>query len=366
MIDSESNEAKNKKFRHETARQQFESPTTPSPERSQEIERRLIETVRALSDFQSPWYIGGGLALDLHNSSFERDHDDVDIALSLDSATALWEYAQLKGWSFYTHEDVQLSTPEKFYALAQQGNEGIVIQLETGSLFEVVFIKTDKSGSLTGPARISLHDEPYKHNAENILVNGEEVTLTPPEIVLLYKILDGRHKDFIDVANYLPKLSEQQRDRFDTYLGKLRPSFEIAGEQISGVDELMQVARTKNGEVFDQYINDIEQQERDILRAKDRQTAEKLLNIAQCIERDSFFDSLTKEFGPGSVDRYTSELEKIESILFSGEPVTVDQLYDSIQKIFGRELYLAQRINMRMQLLTRWNTTINPIPDKSN
>jgi hypothetical protein len=344
-----------------TLRTHFDKPPQPSSEQSKEIEQSVMAVSEMLQAFPHPWYVGGGLALDLMNETLTRNHDDIDITIPEEAIGTIWEYARESNWSFWTHEGEQLATAEAFASQINIGIEGIVIQSDGTNMCEIMCIKrTDASGTLRGPAGISLPPEAYDTCPHKILSKDRQVLLTPPEIVLLHKLLDGRHKDLLDVFQYLPQLSDAERARFDTYLNEINPTFEIRGETISDIEALISIAVAENTTVFDENIAQITEQEQNTLNEQDYRTAEILLTLATNFDRDSFLAAATETFGEARVKKYQDELQKVEAYVYSGEEISTSQLSDFIYSVFNRKLYLEQRIAARMQLLNRWDTKVSP------
>ena len=193
-----------------------------------------------------------------------RDHEDIDIAIPDTEAEAVWDYMQDKKLSLWTHENEQITSLEELKKTPD--NEGLVVKpLDLNPVFptfEIMFIRTDtQTGNIKGPSGVDLTSESFADCPTVSLVNGIEVTLEPREFILLHKLLDGRHKDYVDIRTHLPKLSVQERVRLATFIEEAQIEFKIGDQTITDIDELLLVAEKKSPELFNESVEAIIEEE---------------------------------------------------------------------------------------------------------
>ena len=153
-----------------------------------------------LADYDAPWWVAGGWAIDLFLGATTRPHADLDISVLRAHQQAV--RAALPGWDLQLAHNRQLRPwpagedlpPEVHGVWARPGATG-PWQLEL--LFE------ERHGD----------DWVFRRDADITMPLGHLGKVTPagvpylvPEVVLLYKAKDPREHDEIDFEAALPKL----------------------------------------------------------------------------------------------------------------------------------------------------------------
>jgi hypothetical protein len=140
----------------------------------------LKHAVGAMRDFDAPWFIAGGWALDLFRGSISRPHADVEIALFREDQHALrrhlagWEFEKVDGgsrsrWSV----DEWLAVPiHELHGSAGPGSWQLEFLLNERAGSQWVY---RRNGAVRYPAR------------EVGLRSADGIPFLRPEIVLLYK-----------------------------------------------------------------------------------------------------------------------------------------------------------------------------------
>lgn len=195
-----------------------------------QIKDRVSKTANFLNRSGVPWYLVGGLGAELSNGIVTRDHPDTDVAVFRDKVGDLYDHVTQEGGRFFRSlSKEQLNEYENKYGrkpeIRFQDNEGHV-QAYIGNKDELVqdsyspFIAFDdgeidvdiidanpKTGEipLLGETDISFNKSQYE-NPESVEINGEKVTLGPPEVTFTHKIIQGREKDRLDLVNTTQEL----------------------------------------------------------------------------------------------------------------------------------------------------------------
>ena len=169
-------------------------------------ERFEIEELAGLiSSAKAPWWVAGGMAIDLFLDRESRSHDDLDIVINREDQKKFFN--SLKGW------DLRETNPPGVLKPLNGNNAAIAAN--------AIWCREE----VNGPWRFEFLLAPFS-NQEWIYrripdIRGpidsfgwqtsEGVLVIAPEIQLLYKSKAGRQKDEIDFRNCVPVLSETQK-----------------------------------------------------------------------------------------------------------------------------------------------------------
>ena len=155
-----------------------------------------------MSDYQKPWAIAGGWAIDLHAGRETREHSDIEIAIFRDDQQELkqalhtWKFKKvLKGnLEHWNGEKLQLPVHELH---GSNGQEEIEVLLNEVTKNDEWIFRRDPSISFPANKLIkqSVHGLPYLH----------------PTIVLLYKAKQMREKDHQDFLTIKDSLLDWER-----------------------------------------------------------------------------------------------------------------------------------------------------------
>nr|WP_141500424.1 DUF5071 domain-containing protein [Paenibacillus luteus] len=157
-----------------------------------------------MGDFNKPWLIAGGWAVDLGLGCMTREHEDIDICVYREDAQAVLDY--LKDW------EIKVAVPGEhrlvdYEQLSDLSLPRYCLHLFRGDDFlEILFterlgdeILFRKNNNITMPMeQFALRD-----TAERPFVN--------PVWQLLFKSLAPREKDLADFQQYLPLLKDEEK-----------------------------------------------------------------------------------------------------------------------------------------------------------
>lgn len=137
-----------------------------------------------MEDFDGPWWIAGGVAVDLFLGKTTREHEDIDVSVLQAHRPSL--EGTLAGW------DVNPVNEHEVWA--RQAADGP---------WQIEFLLEQRQGD----------DWVFRRNAQITMPLGHLGKVTPdgvpylvPEVVLLYKAKDPRPTDEADFEAALPKL----------------------------------------------------------------------------------------------------------------------------------------------------------------
>lgn len=163
---------------------------------------RRIATL--MSDFQQPWFIAGGWAIDLFVGRESRPHHDIEIAVFRKDQLQLKEY--LNGWAF-----------QKVMNHALQPWENEVLELpvhelharnpESGDRLEILLNESE------GDEWRFRRDVTITRPLPSVWSSTQTgIPFLNPEIVLLYKAKRTRDKDHHDFMTVKDRLDRTQRE----------------------------------------------------------------------------------------------------------------------------------------------------------
>ena len=180
--------------------------------------RELIYAVKLFEDYDSPWAICGGWAIDLFLNRVTRPHKDVDFAVLRKDQLVIQEYLLSRGWTLEEAVNGKL--------IPWQKGEWIDLPVHTiwckhpsarPDFIELLFNEVDKTNfcfrrdtSITVPLE------------KMIMSSVLGIPRLAPEIVLLYKSIKPEAPSVAaDFRNALPGLPSEARNWLITALKKL-------------------------------------------------------------------------------------------------------------------------------------------------
>ncbi len=180
----------------------------------------LLKVKELMADFEKPWFIAGGWALDLFLGHVTRIHEDIEITVFRDDQEELRDY--LDDWEFekVIPGSINRNVPwDDFDWLELPVHEvharrlfGDVVELE------ILFSECNTDFWI------------YRRNLDIRmpltafgLVSDDGIPYVNPEIVLLFKAKDPDIKDMLDFTNAGPALEFIQRDWLKDAIGMTHP-----------------------------------------------------------------------------------------------------------------------------------------------
>lgn len=201
-----------------------------------QIKDRVSKAASFLNKSGVPWYLVGGLGVELSNGVVTRDHPDTDIAIFRDDMGTFYDYVAKKGGRvFRSLSKEQFDEYKKKFGREPEikYQDGIHTQAYIGSKEELVqdtyspFVSfeggevdldiidvdpvTDEV-PLLGSTGIKFSKSQYS-DPETVEINGEKVILSPQEITITHKIIQGREKDRLDLVNTTSEVRDKVEKR---------------------------------------------------------------------------------------------------------------------------------------------------------
>ena len=165
---------------------------------------RANKAFALLEQFDKPWFVAGGWALDLFLGRQTRDHTDIEIAIFREDQLALQRI--LKGWR------LELSTKEG--RRIWQPGEWLQLPLHEIHTYDsdndgVEFLLNEKSDS----EWVFRRNKAVKREISALTMYTQDgIPFFGPEIVLLYKAGEGRDRDELDMTVARDQLDDSRRD----------------------------------------------------------------------------------------------------------------------------------------------------------
>lgn len=154
-----------------------------------------------MRNFERPWFIAGGWAVDLFLGEITRPHDDLEIAVFRPDQIELQKH--LRGWTLRKAENAHLKIWKQDEFLNLPVHE--IHCFKGDSALEVLLNERDeKHWIYRRDRRIT------KPLSESYVTHASGVKFLRPEIVLLYKSKNPRPKDETDFENLAPRLGANE------------------------------------------------------------------------------------------------------------------------------------------------------------
>jgi hypothetical protein len=182
-----------------------------------------LAIAQIMADFQLPWCVCGGWAIDLFVDCPTRTHKDVDIAVLRRDQLALRAYLKTRGWTlekaqagrlFPWREDEFLELPLHTIWCKHRANQPDVFEILLNEATPTHFLfRRD-------PAVTLPFNQAFLH-----LESG--LPVLAPEIVLLYKAKSpAQEENRADFETVLPYLDAHRREWLKAALARLYPGHE--------------------------------------------------------------------------------------------------------------------------------------------
>lgn len=178
----------------------------------------VIQATKLLADYDRPWAVCGGWAIDLFLNRITRTHKDVDFAVLRKDQFIVQEYLLARGWTLEKAVSGEL--------IPWQKGEWIDLPVHTiwckhpkasPDFIELLFNEVDEVNFRFR------RDTSIRRSLEKMIISSASgIPILAPEIVLLYKSKKVESSPYVvDFKNVLPNLSNEARDWFATALKAL-------------------------------------------------------------------------------------------------------------------------------------------------
>jgi hypothetical protein len=180
----------------------------------------VINVAKVMSDYEKPWAVCGGWAIDLFLGRVTRAHKDVDLVVLRREQLIIQGYLLSRGWTLEKAVSGQLvpwqpgewiDLPVHVIWCRNSGTSPDFIELVFNEVSDTNFLFR-RNLSITLPVE------------RMIILSAIGIPILAPEIVLLYK--SPKPEDSVaasDFKNVLPGLSFERRDWLEASLKKLHP-----------------------------------------------------------------------------------------------------------------------------------------------
>lgn len=245
-------------LRKKVLSENFEVPEPITEKREKELKKDIDNVANIFEKAQHPWFLGGGVALELHDGKLKRDHHDQDVYIYEEDRQAFTEAIRKSGYDFFfplSGKKDGLATKEQITTERNFHLNKVDKHMAGPSQIDLWFLQKEKgSGDTIWDENVTISRNLLEGARKYISDNGKEVSLIPKEVLLYNKILGGRQLDFHDIKTSLPNLAEEERRRLDGYLENSGVSFVVAGQETRNIDELMQLAETETKAVKGKFL----------------------------------------------------------------------------------------------------------------
>jgi hypothetical protein len=345
-------------LREKVLSEDFEIPEPISEQRKEELENEISNIAKIFNGYGRPWFIVGGIALELAEGKLTRDHQDSDIAIHYKDVADFFDYSRDLGYKFVDAEGKDISSKEDLISRRENAFLRKVDETKPGPKgFEIIFLRSNDKGEiifganekLTFPA--ALYEGGQRYTAKN----GQEVPLTPKEIQILYKIFEGRQKDLYDVKTFLPTLSQNERQRLNGYLESVGVTFVVGNRETENLDELLQLAETTAKETKENFLATKVDEVISKNRERFYNTIGKIFEIAGRVSSpENFLDEIKKEFGDYIIARRKTELDESAKFLFGNKKRTQEEFREFAYRTFNLPQYLERELKSAALDMRRW------------
>jgi hypothetical protein len=167
---------------------------------------RPADAAQWFADWDGPWAVAGGWAIELFVGTFVREHHDLEVAIARSDAPQL--SAALAGWELFIPRPGGFVPWPAGHTPAPGGTHQLWCRPSPDASWTLeVFFEDIRDGALHYRRDPSI-SWPL---AEAILHNSEGIPYIAPHIQLLYKAKGSRPRDLVDRAAAEPLLTPAQR-----------------------------------------------------------------------------------------------------------------------------------------------------------
>lgn len=177
----------------------------------------IDELSRRLEPFDVPWWVAGGVAIDLFLGYRSRHHDDVDIEILRRDRSVLFD--AFDGWDLHIVSEGAL-VPWRRGDPLDAGVFGVWGRPDPASPWAVEVILADGDDSTWRFRRDAGISMPM---AEVVSTTPDGVPFCTPEVQLLYKAKRNRAKDDADLTRCLHRLTDARTTWLASAIARSQP-----------------------------------------------------------------------------------------------------------------------------------------------
>jgi hypothetical protein len=168
----------------------------------------VLAVAHIMRDFHGPWFVSGGWAIDLFLGKVTREHSDIEIGIYRRDQHFLWHH--LPEWTL----EKAIQTPEGGKWVAWERAEELLLPVHQiratrlhGECTEFEFFLNERDEMQWTSRR---HAGLNRAAEEVAIPSFLDIPILSPEIQLLFKAKQTRHKDQADFERTLPAPSPTQ------------------------------------------------------------------------------------------------------------------------------------------------------------
>lgn len=293
-----------------------------SAERKKELSRELSDVAAMFEDEKMDFFVAGGTGLDLLDGNWDRDHHDLDVAIFDQDRGRLYDMAKERGFAINAPDRKPL---ERSDVLDQLSHNAFLSRTdENGTMrFEIMFMSGGEDGvKLAGNATI---DAEAFRNAPSATIEGREIRLQPPEMILFHKLTDGRRKDFEDVRKAWQGMDERGMERLQRLIEDAGKSFVIGDQETASVADLLAAAEREDGRKRDTFFRqDVARVETELAGRIDLVIGEIYGMRESASSKEKFLEGMVEKY-EGDVPERRAIIDKIVDRLFQDQPPTAEE-----------------------------------------
>ena len=284
-----------------------------SPERAHELHKELVTVADFLQENGIDFYVAGGSGLDLLDGKWDRDHQDLDVQIFSRDRGQFYDVAIAAGFLITDPERKQL---KKVEILDEDRENAFLFRSDDHGVvqFEVIYL-AESEGEVQLRDNVSVPLKLFEQTPRT-QIDGRDIRLQPPEVILFYKLLDGRRKDLKDIQTTLAQLSDEQKANLEDIISRAGLKFLVGDKSPSSMTELLQLASqadvVKRENFFTKKLVTIESE----LVAELMKTAEDIYKVREGAKsRDNFVKALVEKY-EGFMPERRAIIEQMTEQLF--------------------------------------------------
>lgn len=276
-------------LREKVLAENFEAPEPITEQRKQELKEEIDNVADIFGKAQRPWFLGGGVGLELHNGEFQRNHWDQDVSIYEEDRKAFIEAVRKSGYDFFvaSHAKEDAIATDKQITGQHNFHLNKTDERAPGPKFIDLWIldREKDTGNVVWDGKI-LPKNLFENSPRYTSDNGREVSLVPKEALILHKILGGRQLDFQDLKMSLSGITAEERQRVDAYLKKFGIVLAVGDKETQNLEELMRLAEATTKDAKENFI--VPEIEKAVSSKFRQYNADKLKTLEQQLKRKAW------------------------------------------------------------------------------
>ncbi len=342
----------------------FEADESINEAADEKIKKDVTDIASVFSKSQRPWFLGGGVALELHNGEFRRTHGDYDVFIYKGDIETFIKPLKDSGYDIFRvmsgEADViatqeQIITEDNFHLKKTDDNKlgPAYIDLWLLEKRDNEDVIWDKENNINIPKNLFVNASKY------ISANGREVPLQPKEMLILNKLFKGRQSDLNDLRICLPTLTEEERWRLNEYLNSADAVFIIGNRETSNLEELLQLAEVATTGIKESFLATKADEVISEHREKFNTAIAMIFEIARrTTSPEVFLEKIKKEFDDDIITRRKSELDAFAKFLFENKRPTQEEFREFAYHALDLQKYLERALKIFALDMQRWKIRV--------